>query len=538
MRSGNPFRMLARLLALASLLVLPQLGLSQNMALSLSSASASPGGTITVDLSLASTGGSPAIVQWTLGFSSQHFTAVNTAIGPAGTLAGKTLQCVNNSGSRTCVLAAINTSTIVNGVIARVTLTVSPSITVTSAPLSLSSPVGASLQGIAISASATGSSITIGQVSNSPPVATSQSATTQVNTPVNITLQATDPNNDPLTFTVLSQPTHGTLSGTAPSLTYNPTGAFAGSDSFTFRASDGNLVSNTATVSLTVLSVNISSGIIGYWPFDASSGTAALDSSGLGHHGVVAGPSWTTGRVGRALDFHGTDDHVDVGSFDILSGNSGSNSLTIAAWVKADSFVAAADNRIVSKATGTSNDAHWWMLSTLDSGGEVRLRFRLKTNGSTSVLIASSGGINVGEWTHVAAVYNGSTMKLYKNGSEAGSMAKAGLVSVDGTIPVWIGANPGGELGWDGIIDEVRIYNRALAASEVQALLSQTTVSGNPCDLNNDGSVNVLDAQLGINQAIGVSSCGTGDIDLNGSCNVVDVQRLINAALGSACQAG
>jgi len=72
-------------------------------------------------------------------------------------------------------------------------------------------------------------------------------------------------------------------------------------------------------------------------------------------------------------------------------------------------------------------------------------------------------------------------------------MAKTGPVSVDGTIPVWVGANPSGGLGWDGVIDEVRIYNRALAASEIQALPSQTTVSGNPCDLNNDGSVNVVD---------------------------------------------
>ncbi len=58
------------------------------------------------------------------------------------------------------------------------------------------------------------------------------------------------------------------------------------------------------------------------------------------------------------------------------------------------------------------------------------------------------------------------------------------------------------------------------------------------CDVNSDGSVNVVDVQLSINQAIGLAACGTTDITLDGSCNVIDVQRLINAALGMGCQIG
>jgi len=59
-----------------------------------------------------------------------------------------------------------------------------------------------------------------------------------------------------------------------------------------------------------------------------------------------------------------------------------------------------------------------------------------------------------------------------------------------------------------------------------------------PCDLNGDGSVNVVDVQVSINKALGLVPCGAGDLDGNGSCNVIDVQRLITASLGGSCRLG
>lgn len=87
---------------------------------------------------------------------------------------------------------------------------------------------------------------------NSPPVANNQAITTTKNTAKAITLTASDPDNNPLTFTVLSQPIHGNLTGVAPSLTYTPLTDYVGSDSFTFKANDGSADSNTATVSITI----------------------------------------------------------------------------------------------------------------------------------------------------------------------------------------------------------------------------------------------------------------------------------------------
>ncbi len=91
---------------------------------------------------------------------------------------------------------------------------------------------------------------------NHAPTATAQSITTAEDTAKAITLAGTDEDNDTLTYTVASSPTHGTLSGTAPNLTYTPTANFNGSDSFTFTVNDGTVDSNVTTVSITVSAVN------------------------------------------------------------------------------------------------------------------------------------------------------------------------------------------------------------------------------------------------------------------------------------------
>ncbi len=98
-------------------------------------------------------------------------------------------------------------------------------------------------------------SITVINV-NDPPVANPQSVTTAEDTNRSITLTASDPDGDPLTYSIVSGPSSGTLSGTAPNVTYTPNANYNGSDSFTFRANDGTTNSNTATVSITVTPVN------------------------------------------------------------------------------------------------------------------------------------------------------------------------------------------------------------------------------------------------------------------------------------------
>ena|GEM_PF-1142958 len=91
---------------------------------------------------------------------------------------------------------------------------------------------------------------------NTPPVAQDGSATTDEDTPVDVTLQASDADGDTLSYSIVAAPAHGTLSGTAPNLIYTPNANYNGTDSFTFKANDGQGDSNVATITITVAPVN------------------------------------------------------------------------------------------------------------------------------------------------------------------------------------------------------------------------------------------------------------------------------------------
>ena len=89
-------------------------------------------------------------------------------------------------------------------------------------------------------------------VTDTAPVGTAQNLNTHFNTALPITISASDADNDPLTYAIVAPPVNGSLSGTAPNLIYTPNNAYVGSDSFTFKANDGALDSNVATISISV----------------------------------------------------------------------------------------------------------------------------------------------------------------------------------------------------------------------------------------------------------------------------------------------
>jgi hypothetical protein len=113
-------------------------------------------------------------------------------------------------------------------------------------------------------------------------------------------------------------------------------------------------------------------------PLDEGSGTVAGDASGNGNDGTLVGGPVFEASTGDgspfAVRFDGSDDAIDLGVLDVNG-----SGLTLSAWLNADSFPGPAkDPRIISKATGTGANDHVFMLSTLKSGGVVRLRGRLR----------------------------------------------------------------------------------------------------------------------------------------------------------------
>lgn len=167
-----------------------------------------------------------------------------------------------------------------------------------------------------------------------------------------------------------------------------------------------------------------------------------------------------------AATFDGANDYVDLREMDI----SGS-AMTLLAWFKTDDWDRR-DARIISKADGTRNRDQYWTLSTKRSGGDCRLQFRLKTDGNTHKLTADAGDIQAGEWTFAAATYDGSKMKLYQGGVFVGQRNKSGGIDTDPSVAAWIGGNPDdpGAKPWDGQIDEVAVFERALEPEEIESL--------------------------------------------------------------------
>ncbi len=194
----------------------------------------------------------------------------------------------------------------------------------------------------------------------------------------------------------------------------------------------------------------------------------AVDETGNNTGILLNDPVWRpgSGPVGGALEFNGDDTAVEINSLDVSG-----TALTMSAWINADRFdhLASQDARIISKAVGLADQDHYWMLSTIATDGQTRLRFHLKAGGSTTVLIADTGSLTTGTWIHVAAVYDGSDMKLYMGSLEVGSIAKTGAIDTNSGVPTWIGGNPSGvsDRPFDGLIADVRIYDRVLDADDL-----------------------------------------------------------------------
>ena len=113
------------------------------------------------------------------------------------------------------------------------------------------------------------------------------------------------------------------------------------------------------------------------------------------------------------------------------------------------------DLRLLSKASGPVNANHFWMLS-IQSGN--RLRFRLKTGGTTVERVAGSGDTNDNLWFYGAATYNGANMRIFYDGLRVSDNGQTGSVDQDNSVEVNIAANPPNQYApWDGPISELRL---------------------------------------------------------------------------------
>ena len=200
-----------------------------------------------------------------------------------------------------------------------------------------------------------------------------------------------------------------------------------------------------------------SSGLVGAWAFGEGAGTTTADASGNGNVGTVTSASWSTqGRHGNALSFNGTNSMVRVASAASL--NLGS-AMTLSAWIQ-PTVSQSGWRTILQRET----DAYHLNSSTSTpmrpAGGG--------TFGTSTPIVVGPTANPVNTWTHVALTYDGTILRLYVNGTQVATNNVTGAIQST-TNPLSIGGNaPYGE-HFQGLIDEVRVYNRALAQTDIQA---------------------------------------------------------------------
>jgi len=262
----------------------------------------------------------------------------------------------------------------------------------------------------------------------------------------------------------------------------------------------------TATASGIIKPAN-NLGLVGYWSFEDGTSTKATDFSGKGNTGTLTnGPTWTGGKLGKSLSFDGNDDYVDAvdDPFDLTD-------LTLSAWVKTSQT---SDGFIFGK--GTTADYQYGLYNNF--GASKKAVFVVWTTAGGSYLMASStNAISTNQWVHLAATVSGTTAKLYVNGTlEETDSNPVATRDISGIASFSIGRRGDTTDPFSGLLDEVRVYNRALSSTEVAGLYEASKVSKINASANLRGPQNGLVGQWSFD---GADMYGTTAYDRSGGGN-------------------
>ncbi|MFZ3077801.1 MAG: LamG domain-containing protein [Candidatus Aenigmatarchaeota archaeon] len=224
-------------------------------------------------------------------------------------------------------------------------------------------------------------------------------------------------------------------------------------------------ISNGAAVAQNLVDVQPNrDGLVGSWGFDEGTGAIAYDNSGNGNVGALtnmnttgnATSGWAEGRFGSGLLFDGTNDYIDAGNASSLNIT---NAITMGVWIKGNT--PSKTEFIVSKRAGSES---WHITTTTDH----KIYFAIYQSDTSYKQTITTSSIST-DWNHIVAVADGSFVRLYINGIEASTPT-----AYDGTIH---STTQSVKIGWansvgyfNGTIDEVRVWSRALAPDDTVAM--------------------------------------------------------------------
>ena len=211
-----------------------------------------------------------------------------------------------------------------------------------------------------------------------------------------------------------------------------------------------------------------SAGLVAAFAFDEGSGTTVTDASGTGNNGTTANTTWAAGKNGGALSFNGTSSRVTIPDSASLHLTT---AMTLEAWVDKtatnagwrDVIYKGDDNYYLSASSASNNRP---------AGGGI-------IGGTYSEAYATATPAT-NTWVHLALTYDGSAVRLFVNGAQVASTATTGNIATS-TNPLSIGSDPIYGQYFQGLIDDVRVYNVALSAAQIQTDMN-TPVSQSPTD--------------------------------------------------------
>jgi hypothetical protein len=208
--------------------------------------------------------------------------------------------------------------------------------------------------------------------------------------------------------------------------------------------------------------------LAGHWPLDDGAGETVKDASGNGNDGTIEGKgNWVNGVLGGALELRAQEkEKVKIPSNATLNATKG---LTLCAWVKLISIYDGEDWKLTSTVIGR---AHVYYL-TINEKGNLQ-SYLYGPQPQEWVVGKSNLNKYIGDWVHVAAVYDGSNHIVYVDGNQDVSAAKKGDIVV---------TNDDVYLGWvdydryiDGAIDEAMVWTRGLSEKEIKDLVAAKAV--------------------------------------------------------------